>query len=448
MLGVASSGYWFVRALFPDLGFLRQVVLSYSAGFALIGFVSHYLWQADVPFSFLYWATWGFMTVFALGTLKHLKLGKIMVRSDWKSWRNLLPKNFLLSAWVWVAIFSFCIVSAWLWFVRPVVWDALVLYDWRAMRIADGWLLSDFFQQFTQHPEFANYDFSHPFLSSIWQAFAHKSGLDYSGLIYYGLFLSIMVYAVIIFRQSLAFWIFLALLLGTTQMLTVFTQVYAALPYTLYWLLFFLVLVDESVWWSRRKPGLLLIFLIVTMLNRLTEPLWLLGSIMVIWTEVSLIKAWPSKSRFILWSLFPILMVYGQWAMLQSEASSWVQLPEIKEVSSYALNRYANFQTIMRTPVWWWQAGQLITFRNVGFPYVLLAVVLSVISHPWKRSEKLILVFVLGGMAVLFAGLILEISAMPELWHAKSRLLWRVTLPLTVGSIVLTAQLVKRRWSE
>src|SRR5690606_29213496 len=58
---------------------------------------------------------------------------------------------------------GFALTVAWHIFVQPVVWDSLVLYDFRALRIAEGWQLEHFYEQFSFDPRFSAYDFSHPF---------------------------------------------------------------------------------------------------------------------------------------------------------------------------------------------------------------------------------------------------------------------------------------------
>ena len=139
-------------------------------------------------------------------------------------------------------------MTLWLWLIQPVVWDALVLYDWRAARIAENWQLIDFFSSLLSTVNSPNMTF-HPFLSSIWQAFLHRSGVETTGLVYYGLVISLLAYAGIVWPRWLPWLIFTSFLLVTEPLLTAYTQVYSALPYVLYWCLLL------SYCWIKQPPA-------------------------------------------------------------------------------------------------------------------------------------------------------------------------------------------------
>lgn len=449
LLGCWSWGWWVATWL--GLRSVRRVVLAYPLGLASVGIATLSFWQPGIPFSWLYFGWWLVFLVSSLAWWGQ-RPGSVMVQAQKVraqiqtiAWSALHP---LQSVWLWLGLASGVLVTAWWFLVQPVVWDALVLYDWRAARIADGWSLTAFFQQFTQQSDFYNYDFSHPFLSSIWQAFLWRSGLPVTGLIYWGVFISLISYAGIIWRRWTPWLIFMALWLTTAPLFTVLTQVYAALPYALFWGLIFLVIIDPEVRSVKHKTSCLLLLLVALMLNRMSEPFWFI--FVLWWATYVLRQASSTRHNFLAMMLFVLvpLAVFWQWQELQQTALQFVSLEEGVSRSSYALARYAAPATILHHAEWFTQTLQLITLRNPAFPYLVLAWGLAFMSRPWSKQERWWL-----GLAVLWIGLLavavlFEVSGDPAGWAEKSRLLWRVTIPLMVWATVFTGQLVKKHWTS
>ena len=447
MIGIWALGLQINKRIL-NLDQSRSLSLGYPVGLTVIGLVSLFLWQAGVSFSILHLCSYfiGLLSIF---------FSRSEAIALWSLSRRLWSQNNLqtviTNAWPELIIFSlvvatFGFIGLWLWTVQPVVWDSLVLYDWRAARIADGWSLMRFFQQFTHHSEFYNYDFSHPFLSSIWQAFMHKSGVMQSGLIYLGLVISSLVYAGIIVKSA-RIWIALTLLLIVTQpMMVVMTQVYSALPYTWFWFLTLLITIDAGLH-HKQQALLVLFFLLTTMLNRVATPFWLLFTLW--WIGKNLLSNWKTSISWkeAVYFLLPVLAVFLSWTMLQGEARQYVSLSDsVTSRSSYELGHYATFQQIISTPIWFVQSLWVLTWLNPVFPYLVLAMGSLFYPMKWIKKEKELVVLLGGWLLMLWLALIFEISTTPDLWQEKARLLSRVSLPLLVLSVVITVQRWKIHW--
>jgi hypothetical protein len=442
MLGLWSIGYQFGRQVLK-LDAMRQAILAYPLGLTIVGVASLFFWQAGWSFSGLYWlsliAGW-FTFSFSLPGIKKIDWKFLEKRN--RVWPSLLQWSPLEYLFFSLVAATLGLTILWLLTVQPVVWDALVLYDWRAARIADGWPLVRFFEEFTHHSEFYNYDFSHPFLSSIWQAFMHKSGIKTTGLIYIGLLISALAYAGIVVKNRMKGLVISLLLVATAPMLDVLTQVYSALGFVWYWVLLCFVLLDEQLSAKARRV-LIFLFLITTMLNRLETPFWLVFLLWWIGYELWPVRKWPTT----LWLIFmtlPVLAVFGNWTWLQREAATHNALPMAASRSSYDFSHYASLEQIVHHPQWIWQAAWLVTGLNPMFPYVILAAVMTFLSGVQTKLGKWLWCLLIAWLGMLFVAVILEISTSPELWQAKARLLSRVSLPLVAVSVAIIAQQLKK----
>jgi len=445
MLGLWAIGYQFGKRLLK-LDEIRQLVLGYPLGLTVVGGVSVFFWQAGWSFPLLYWLSYGsgmlalsFSLPAAVKNIQQLWQKKNVLWQSLKQW-SLLEYIFLL-----LVAGSLGLMVLWLLGVQPVVWDSLVLYDWRAERIAEGWPLVRFFTEFTHHSEFYNYDFSHPFLSSIWQAFIHKSGLKTSGLIYIGLIISAIGYAGIIVKNRLSWLVSAFLLTATAPMLEVVTQVYSALGFVWFWILLFFVFLDDHLSVNTRR-GLILLFLITTMLNRQETPFWLVFLIWWIGYELWPVQKWRSTMKQALAMIVPTCSVFTSWIWLQREATTYILLPLAQSRSSYDPSHYASLEQMVHHPEWIWQSAWLITGLNPMFAYVLLAVLSSILGRRKTKLEKWLWLLLIAWMGMLFVALIFEISTSPDLWLQKARLLSRVSLPLVAVSLAIIGQQLKKRW--
>ena len=445
MSGLASLG--FGMAWLFGLRGGRRLALAYPLGLSSVGLVAWGMWLAEIPWIYIWTTAW----LVGLLSLSFIVFKLTDRPPDLAMLKIRLPSlNIFTSLLFWLSLGSLILILVWLTTIQPIVWDSLVLYDWRAIKIADGWQVSDFYRQFVQNYEFYTYDFSHPFMSSIWQAFMHKSGIESSSVIHSGLILSILIYAGIIWKSWTTRLIFASLLLVTEPSLTVFTQAYSSLPYFLYWLLIFLVWVDSQIKSSAQKSVLILIFLITLLMNRLSEPFWILIILFWLWEVWKMCPNMRGQkpkwlSVLIRGCLFviPILAVVWQWQNVQATALSQVEIMDSVSRSSYSLDRYENISVILQTPLWWSQAIWLILFKNPSAPYALLALVMFLIVKTKSGQDKRLFWLGLGWLAMLLIALIMEITTDPENWLLKSRLLWRVTLPIMAWAIVVTTN-----WSE
>ncbi len=446
MLGIWAIGFQISKRLL-SLDAQQSFALGYPLGLSLVGIASLFLWLAGIPFNYIYWLSLGIGTI-AFGSFS--PSGKVFSLFNRKRIEGIAKNIHASLSLERVLIFSLVIPSCglillWLWNIQPVVWDSLVLYDWRAARIADDWTVMRFFEEFTQHEEFYNYDFSHPFLSSIWQAFVHKSGLLSSGLIYIGLIISALSYARIIVKKLDQWLIIVLLLVATRPMMEVITQVYSALPFVWYWILIFLVLLDDTLSLSVRR-ALSLVFLITSMLNRMEAPFWL---IFIVWWagyELWPIRDWKKDFLKIACFVLPVLAIFLSWSQLQAEAAQSVAVAFEASRSSYQLAHYASMEQILKNPQWLAQSMWLVTKLNPVFPYVLLAILMSIFPQTWTKQEKRLWLLMAAWVGMLILAMVFEISTSPDLWQAKARLLSRVSLPLLALSMGIIVQRLKTHW--
>ena len=86
--------------------------------------------------------------------------------------------------------------------------------------------------------------------------------------------------------------------------------------------------------------------------------------------------------------------------------------------------------------------------EDPSWPFIVFALGLSVFSRPWSQTERRYLILGLVWLLLLWGAVVFEISTDPTHWLEKSRLLWRVTLPLIAWAAVLTSYLARKYWSR
>lgn len=468
---LASVWGWYLLPGNLSLG--RRLGLAPLWGLSVTGLLWYLFWLADLNWMMLslLWFSGAFtLSLYAVGNVFRInhyqspsQLVAVIKTFIEKSFKT---HDFSLKKWLSkitageivvlsAASLSTIVIILWNLLMRGVVWDALVLYDWRGLRIADGWRLLDFFQQFTGHPEFYAYDFSHPFLDSLWRGLVFAIGGEVSTGMYLVVFAGLLIYSYQVLADKQSWWWLLLLLVATPQMLVTWTQGYAALPYSLWWGVVLLISLDDYLG-VYKQTWLLLMLMLATMLLRVSEPFWLvfalLWSLKIWWSDLD----WKTKFAISIYWLVPLLAVFGHWQMLQQEAVSYSAVSEvIKEASrsSYDLNKYADFFEIVTTSLWWGQTLWLLLAKNQAASYSLLAGFFGVIGWWQERSshsDRLgkqdwwLLLLGITWWLMLAAALLFEISADPENWLGKQRLLARVSLPLSMWGIIVSARWWKK----
>lgn len=457
------------RLLPQSLGITKRAALALFVGQGASGLILTFAWLAG------WWGISWWLWLIGLilfpfdgcgrnhtNGLTWFKQKKWINLSRFAGWSGLIE----IGLWL-VVLLSLLVVIVWNFSMRPVVWDSLVLYDFRAWRIAEGWQISDFFTQFADHREFYAYDFSHPFGDSILRAQYYQfsnlftswrvSVLPSATAIYLPTLVAVLFYAQTIWKNRDRTLVLSLLMLASWQMLTTWTQGYAALVYLLAWFYILLVSIDNRLSKSWQSI-LLLLGLLISMQFRLSEPFWLFFVLM--WGVKLIFSKGDWKVRVALFSYvtIPVVMIFLHWQMLQKEALHWVNGSIFEVVgsrSSYDLSGYATLGEILHQPNWWRQTIWLMLFKNPSMAYFLAASGLFGVGV-WKKGRQFLMSnwwFLLVGYSwwvLMTLALLFEISGDPENWLGKQRLLWRTTLPISVWAIVASGQWWKtlQDWSK
>lgn len=434
-----SLGFWVAQRVFCLAGFWRWA-LAYPIGLSSTGIVFYFLWLLGIPWNAL-------VTIFVfLGIMLSKDLFfelRSISRELLKEWQRKILETFHalepIEAILFAVItFSFGIITLWHLFIRPVVWDSLVLYDFRALRISEGWQIDSFLEQFPFDSRFAGYDFSHPFLSSIWQGVSYSLHAPVSSTIYIGLLLSVAAVASKVLNNRKSWVIFLTLVLASSQLFTVWTQNYAVEPYTLFWFLLILLSFQKETALASR-PAIVLFFFLTTLMLRISEPYWVIFLLWVSWPILRSNAPLPQKLLQLSFWWLPSFALFAQWWQLQQEAASFVQIAPNKALSSYDLARYGFVWESFRVPEFWLRMVQILTVRNPLLPFVGIAGVSVLFSRDKSRLDKrAILLFAF--VAMLVAAMLVEGAGDWPEWQGKARLLERAGIPIIVVATVLTAQ--------
>lgn len=435
---IFSLGFSVTQRMFRLQGLWRWI-LAYTLGMALSGLGSYFLWLLGVPWNLII-ILLTTISVFSLydlfSSVRQISSRQLIAEAKAQavSLTELEPLETLLLA---VIAFSAVIVVAWHFFLQPVTWDTLVLYDYRARAISDGWQVEQFFLQF-RYEDRILYDFLHPYLSSIWQALALSFGGSNSTFLYLGLMASVLAHAAYVLPSRKTWIVFATLLLATPSLLTVWTQNYAVEPYFLLWLhLAFFVFAPFNKR-PQNSEAMTVLFLICTMLLRVSEPYWLAFLLWLSWPVVRSQKTGAEKLLQLALYWLPPLAIFAQWGQLQEEAKTWIQVGSNHIISTYDPARYGSVGQNLLRPEYWlrWFSG--VTWKNPLVPFLLLALGYSFLhkKNPLKdRAFWLFLVFV----GMLFAAFSVDLAADWKNWELKTELWPRTGLPLVAVAVVLTA---------
>lgn len=433
-----SIGYWSLGNVLSLAGAWRWI-LAYPVGMALVGLVVYFLWLVGV--------TWPLLVILVafFGVILSRDLFVAARRLSWPEMRSrgevllgelrtLSPLETLLFA---AASGGFALTVAWHIFVQPVVWDSLVLYDFRALRIAEGWQLEHFYEQFSFDPRFSAYDFSHPFLSSIWQALSYSFYAPVSTTVYLGLLLSVLATAWKVLPTRRSWLAFSALLFTSSLFFTIWTQNYAVEPYALFWLLIALFVFTSKKKLPPYVSALTLLFLITSMSIRVSEPYWLVFLLWISWPVLRNNQTGAQKLLQLCFWWLPALAVFSQWWQLQETAQSWSQVE--KTVSHYDPARYSDLWQVLTVPQLWLGWTETLLLKNQLLSFFLLAIFFLVFQdkESSKRRDLWLLLLFTGMLSV---ALLAEMAADWPDWQGKARLLQRAGIPIAAVAVVLTAQ--------
>lgn len=435
---IFASGFSIAQRLFR-LERPWDWILAYPIGMTTIGLAAYFLWLLAVPWNMIVILVTTTSVLAAHDIFRSARAIQMQslnqrLNSLMTTLSQLEPLETLLLA---VICLSGLITIAWHFFLQPVVWDTLVLYDFRARAINDGWQIEQFFGQFTFGTHYL-YDFLHPYLSSLWQALVLSFGAPNSTFLSLGLIGSVLVHAAWVLPSRKAWIVFATLLLVTPATLTVWTQNYAVEPYFLLWMHIAFLVFAPAGKRPQNYEAITILFLICTMLLRVSEPYWL---VLLFWLSWPIVRSQRTLAdKFLLLALYglPALAVFAHWGQLQQEAASWIQNRDSYIISTYDPGRYHQVgENLFSAEVWLhWLPG--ITVKNPLYPFLVLALGYSLIQgRKTLQSRQFWLFFLFAGM--LFAAFTLDFFSDKKNWELKTELWARTGLPLVAVSVVLTA---------
>lgn len=339
---------------------------------------------------------------------------------------NLVMKEFPWSeAVLWSIVgFSLAVIVAWQLAAEPVTWDAVTLYDFRAHRLAEGWLPIDFFRQFENNRAFFGYDFLHPFLPSVLSAFIYKSGGSHTPVINLYLLVCVLAEAWKFFRSTKSKLVFAVFFLASPLFINAAVEGYGAWTAVLFWLLFFLLFQSHKP--SKIYQIIAGVFLAAATQSRLSEPYWVIIGLFLV-----------MKRKFL--ALLPAVVAFLGWRMLVLQASDYGVRGDGPVRLDFS--RWTQFAEV------------LVVFlsKNPAIPYVVALLVAAYLL--WRRRElhddllELLLVLV-SWCALIFAGLAYFFFQGGAIWSEVQLSLARAVLPLAAGCVVFAAAAVDRLQSR
>ncbi len=409
-------------------------VLALPIGLAVSGLLTLILWLGGVPVSHGASLTWLLAIVALVYLFIHFRPERKIPKFN-LAWIERLVKQKYSAAIVSsgiIVIFSLSIIMVWQSAVQPVTWDNLTLYDFRAHRLAEGWLPSHFMSQFPGSRAYGMYDFLHPFFASILGAIVYASGGQNVPIVYAALLLTVLSHGVKVFRTSFARLVFGSLLLGTPLFFQNAVESYAVWLAILFWShLIFFWLVKRSG--SRADLVITSFLLAAAAQSRLSEPYWLFFLV------------WLGWRKWLAW-LVPLLSFFP-WQIAVKQAARQTITGVVR--SSYTPGQFlpkvltglnvSTFLEVLKT----------LILANPMLPY--LGLLILTLSGGWsslsvgdrKQARSWLGLLFLWG-AMLLAGMLGLYLWNPAAWPESSLALSRAGLPLVVLAITLTAWLVDR----
>lgn len=327
---------------------------------------------------------------------------------------------------LWTLVgFSLAVMAVWQLMVEPVTWDSITLYDFRALRLAEGWLPTDFFRQFANNPAFFGYDFLHPFLPSVLGAFVYKSGGSHTPIINLTLLICVLFEAWKFFRSIQSKLVFAVLFLASPLFINAAVEGYGAWTAVLFWLLFFFLFLQLP---KRPKVSQIIagLFLAAATQSRLSEPYWIVIGILLTWKRKLAI-------------LLPTVAAFFGWRLLVQQSSQFGVRGDASAVFDFT--RWSQLSEVF------------IVFlaKNPAVPY--LAAMLVATYFLWRRralDDGLLefLLVLIGWGALILTGLFYFFFQGGTIWNEVQLSLARAVLPLAAGCAVFTATAVDRLQSR
>ena len=394
---------------------LQYVARTYPLGMAMVVISTFFLWIINVPVTMVApWILSGGLLLAAFRSSKKRPISnnfRIALAQQW-------PFETITSL---LFLFTLAITTVWQIFVHPVVWDALVLYDFRALRIAEGWLPQDFFSQFVSNPRFITYDFLHPFFPSVLGALSYATSGSHTPIFTLGLQLTGLIRLWSVFHSKLARLLVSTLLVATPVLLTAAVEGYGVWYASLFWLhLFLTVLSIKSLNW--RSSLSLAVLLSASLLSRHSEPYW---GVFLIWGVFTLPGSWKQKLSFV--SLPSIAFAVNHKLVLTAQ--------------SFVVDELQRGSFIFSFP----PVGEiLLTFlQESSLPPFLI--MLGLLSWLFPRGLKEIKWYLLlaGWLGLLGCGLFAQYFLYPNDWKEVFLSLPRAELPIIILSTLLISRKIE-----
>lgn len=456
-LGYAFWGYVMLRLLLRRPLQLVEYVVAYPSGLAASGLVLFAGWASAIPFSILtvfWWLVAIAGAIFWLFAKEYRALNfseKMTIRLV----KKLKDLRLRFSEWPWlymaaVIVVSLLVAVVWQFFFRPVSWDAVALYDFRAWRIVDGWFPADFMTQFSRLPEYQAYDFLHPMTSSLWWAVAYQSGATGVLWLYSLLLIHVWLLGFFIWKHvsTRILWIFLWI--SMPALFVSLTEGYGAYPATLFWTL-------GLLWWELRRKqhrmltfsdwGVWSLFVLGSVSGRVTEYYWgvllLVSAAYIFWqNKFQMVK--NVKNIFSAW-LLPGISLW-LWFAMRSQAVTVSGSQDADRSMQALVAGFSEFSLVNIVNAVAQEAVPWIT--SPVSPWIVLLIIGVMV---WKRQRQkmdeswwLWLSLMVGCFLILLLGMVALNIVFGDRWVEARQALDRAVLPILAICFVWLSDLTER----
>lgn len=397
-----SVGWFLIRPWYKEALFERAT-LALPVGMGVSLWLAQHAWFAGVTFDVTYWS-WFFL---ALGSvvlnLRSQRFSGVtaLLSKSAQSVLALISRRYTLieAVLLMASAFSMLVIGLWSFVARPVIWDNLALYDFRAHVILDVQTFAGFIATTDAGSWFRNYDFIHPFLSTFLHAFVYKSGGQFPFVVIVTLFVSVLMHGFLRYKRFSARLGGLLLLTSTSLMLQNSTEGYAAWI-ALHFLLHALLLWKKLM--AEKQPNtsqyyLLGILIAAMMTSRIFEPYWLFLIVMVCF------QLWWRVRRILPLTLVALvpLVTFGQWQEISQTVRVDSHLQEWSRAVSTVPNTFS-FTSVL-------SVLRPMIIENPITPYVALAMLVSLTSpmlffRPKTIALRWLSIVFLGFAGMLYGG--------------------------------------------
>jgi hypothetical protein len=438
---IASWGYGIARFLLHSKD--TRFFIFFPVGLALTGLISTQLWFAGFRFQ------WTSLAIQAIGwTLLPLLISDIWLRVRKRKWNqrktfanlvtqlNKLSFSFFDLPWLVIlgmSAFSLLVLTLWTWNVFPIHWDSLSLYDYRALRILEGWQRSEFMVSELAHPILHAYDWHHPWFSSVSSALAYAFGVQNVNPLNWFLAGSVIWHAVATWKSWRTRSIFIGGLSLMPAFFIGFTESYAIIPATLFWGHFFLI-TQKVKTLDVKSAVYCALFAGAAMQCRIVEPFWF---------PIAVWFAWQYRKQLPIALVVSLSMALWQleWSILLRLTQNALLVSQERRSATYGLlNQGLKGLSVMNVISF---AKTFLSSSAAQLSILVFGLHLKFENKTtvWWRSTTLLLflclVILLGGMSV-FA------FSNPTGWLDIRLALPRASMPLFILALILLADLFQQ----